>query len=262
MQSNYLTIQTDVRGVVELTLDRPDKHNAFDEYIIADMTRALDQIAANDKARVMLLSAAGKNFSAGADINWMRRMANNSEAENRRDADALASLLYKLHSLAIPTIAKVQGVTMGGGCGLVSCCDMAIASDDARFAFSEARIGLVPATISPYVISRIGAGHARRYFLTAESFDAARARDIGLIAERVNAEELDTYVSELINTLLGNSPHAVKAAKQLVCDIAGKPVTAELMHYTSELIADIRTSRDGREGLAAFLEKRTPDWSG
>lgn len=190
----------------------------------------------------------------------MKRMANYDREENIRDANALASMLYKLNYLEIPTIARVQGAAMGGGAGLVCCCDIAIASTRASFAFSEVKLGLIPATISPYVLQSIGAQAARRYFLTAERFDSDTALRIGMISELVNEDELDSRTATVVDTILFNSSEAVKAAKQLIFDIEDRSVTDDLMQMTSEGIADIRASEEGIEGLAAFLEKRKPNW--
>ena len=256
----YITCNTDHRGVTTITLNRPDKHNAFNEDFIAELSGALDEISKDSGSKVMVLRSNGKNFSAGADLDWMKRMAGYTRAENVRDANALAELLYKLNFLPVPTIARVQGAAMGGGCGLVSCCDIALAADNAVFAFSEVKLGLIPATISPYVIRAIGEKQARRYFQTAERFDARRATEIGLVSEVMDESGLDEAVEKTIDLILANSSEAVKAVKQLVFDVAGKPVTRELLQQTSESIADIRASEEGKEGLSAFLEKRKPAW--
>ncbi|MGI9229338.1 MAG: enoyl-CoA hydratase/isomerase family protein [Gammaproteobacteria bacterium] len=260
MKTNYLSLSMDERGVLDLTLDRADKHNAFDAALIADMTEALDEIAQDANVRVMILSGNGKNFCAGADLDWMRRTATYSEADNLRDAEALALLLHKLDTLPVPSIARVHGAAMGGGCGLLSCCDLAIAADDANFAFSEVRVGLAPATISPYIIRNIGAKNARRYFLTAERFNAEQALAIGLVSEVVAADDIDAHIDTLVTGILSNSPAAVKAAKQLVFDVTGQAVSPELRQHTSRMIAELRASEHGKEGLRAFLEKRKPDW--
>ena len=260
MAYSYITCNTDQRGITTVALNRPDKHNAFNEDFIAELSGILDDIRHDDQCRLMVLRSNGKNFSAGADLDWMKRMAGYTRAENVRDANALAELLYKLNFLPIPTIARVQGAAMGGGCGLVSCCDIALAADNAVFAFSEVKLGLIPATISPYVIRAIGEKQARRYFQTAERFDARKAMEIGLVSAVMVEAELDKAVENTIDTILVNSSEAVKAAKQLVFDIAGKPISRGLLQKTSKAIADIRASDEGKEGLTAFLEKRKPTW--
>lgn len=260
MTYTYVTSNTDERGVTTITLNRPDKHNAFNEDFIAELSQALDDVRKDEDCKAMVLRANGKNFCAGADLDWMKRTAAYTRAQNLEDANALAELLHKLNFLPAPTIARVQGAAMGGGCGLVACCDIALAAHDAVFAFSEVKLGLVPATISPYVIRAIGERQARRYFQTAERFDAVRARELGLVSEIMDARELDDAMEKTIGLILSNGPAAVKAAKQQVFDVAGKPVTRELMQQTSARIADLRASEEGKEGLAAFLEKRKPAW--
>ena len=260
MSYTYITYTTDARNTATITLNRPDKHNAFNEDFIAELNAALDDIRKDDQCRLMILRSSGRNFSAGADLDWMKRMAGYTRAENVRDANALAELLYKLNFLPVPTIARVQGAAMGGGCGLVSCCDIALAADNAVFAFSEVKLGLIPATISPYVIRAIGEKQARRYFLTAERFDANKSLEIGLVSGVMDESKLDEAVEKTIDLILANSSEAVKAAKQLVFDVIGKQVTRELLQQTSESIADIRASEEGKEGLSAFLEKRKPAW--
>ncbi|MBT7951181.1 MAG: enoyl-CoA hydratase/isomerase family protein [Gammaproteobacteria bacterium] len=260
MTNNNVILELDDRGVATITLNSPEKHNAFDEKIIAKLTSVFEQVDNNDEVKIMVLRSEGKNFSAGADLDWMKRMASYDYDENIRDANALAKMLHTLNFLSIPTIARVQGAAMGGGAGLVCCCDIAIATNKASFAFSEAKLGLIPATIGPYVLQSMGSQAARRYFLTAERFSAERALTLGMVSEVVDESELDEKIDHLIDTILTNSSESVKAAKQLINDIDGKPVTKELMQLTSERIADIRASEEGIEGLAAFLEKRKPSW--
>jgi methylglutaconyl-CoA hydratase len=260
MSNEHILYEIDHQGVAIVTLNRPDKHNAFDELVIADLTAAFEQIGEEENVRVMVLRANGKNFCAGADVNWMKRVASYSHEENIRDANALAKMLHTLNFLPIPTIARVQGAAMGGGAGLVCCCDIAIASDNASFAFSEAKLGLIPATISPYVVRAIGNHAARRYFLTAERFTAERAEALGMVSEVLTSEQLDQRIEELIDIVIKNSSKAVRSAKQLLYDIEGKVITEELMQDTSERIANIRASDQGKEGLKAFLEKRKPSW--
>jgi methylglutaconyl-CoA hydratase len=247
-------------GVARVRLNNPDKHNAFDDQMIGQLTEAFIAIADNSNVRIMVLGSEGKSFSAGADLEWMKRMASYSYDENLRDASALALMLKTLNEIPQPTIARIQGPAFGGAVGLVSCCDMAVAASAASFSLSEVKIGLVPATISPYVIAAIGQRAARRYFITAERFDAHRALQLGLVNEVVDAEQLDQEIDRLINTLLANGPAAVTAAKQLVFDVAGKPIDQQLIDATCETIAAIRVSEQGQEGLQAFLERRKPQW--
>jgi methylglutaconyl-CoA hydratase len=247
-------------GVARVRLNNPGKHNAFDDQMIGQLTEAFVAIADNSNVRIMVLGSEGKSFSAGADLEWMKRMASYSYDENLRDASALALMLKTLNEIPQPTIARIQGSAFGGAVGLVSCCDMAVAASAASFSLSEVKIGLVPATISPYVIAAIGQRAARRYFVTAERFDAHRALQLGLVNEVVDAEQLDQEIDRLINTLLANGPAAVTAAKQLVFDVAGKPIDQQLIDATCETIAAIRVSEQGQEGLQAFLERRKPQW--
>ena len=260
MSKSTVTSIIDSRGVARVTMNRPDRHNAFDDEIIAELTAAFKSLANNDSVKIVVLGSEGRSFSAGADLGWMQRMTNYSHAENVRDAQLLAGLFHQLNALPMPTIARVQGATMGGAVGLVSCCDMAVASERASFCLSEVRIGLIPATISPYVIKAIGERAASRYFTTAERFSAQRARELGLVSEVTTEAELDITIETLIAALLSNSPAAVRAAKKLVADVAGAPINDELISDTSERIATIRTSTEGQEGLRAFLEKRQPGW--
>jgi methylglutaconyl-CoA hydratase len=251
-------------GALWLTLNRPEVHNAFGGRLIADLTKALEEAADDDTVRAIVLTGAGETFSAGADMNWMRSMANASEVENRDDALRLAALLRTLNFHAKPTIARVNGAAFGGGLGLIACCDIVIAVEDALFAFTEVRLGLVPAVISPYVIRRIGERHARRFFLTAERFDANRAMRIGLVRELATLQTLDDTVEQQLRWLSQGGPQAVSEAKALVFKIAGIDRAEQEKQdlYTAELIARLRVSAEGQEGLAAFLEKRKPAWQG
>lgn len=257
------TISThiDDRGVATVTMNNPDKHNAFDDGIIAELTTAFQQLADNTEVRIVILAAEGKSFSAGADLNWMKRMASYSHAENLRDSQALAEMLRALNFMPKPTIARVQGAAFGGAVGLVSCCDMAVAATRASFCLSEVKIGLLPATISPYVVAAMGQRAARRYFTTAERFSADTARQLGLVSEVAESEELDNVIELWVNHLLNNSPAAVTAAKQLVFDVADRVIDSTLIADTCHRIADIRVSAEGQEGLGAFLEKRPPAWA-
>jgi len=244
-----------------VTLNRPERHNAFDDALIAELTQALRELEGDDAVRIVVLSGAGKSFSAGADLNWMKRMAGFSLDENRRDAMGLATLMRTLAHLRKPTVARVHGAAYGGGVGLVACCDIAVATHTATFSLSEARLGLIPAVISPYVVAAIGERAARRYFLTAERFDSAEAWRLGLVHELASGEaELDEKLGELVDALLACSPASQTEAKALIRAVAGRPVTSELIQDTAERIAKIRASPEGREGVAAFLEKRRPAW--
>ena len=259
-QTDNVLFDIDTRGVATVTLNQPDIHNAFDDKLIVQLTDIFSNISQNPDIRVMVLASAGKSFSAGADLNWMRRMATYSYEQNLADANALAKMFFILNNLNKPTIARVQGAAFGGAVGLVACCDMAISSKLSLFCLSEVKLGLIPATISPYVIDAIGARMARRYFTTAEVFSARRARRIGLLSEAVVEEELDSTIENLIEHILKNSPAAIRAAKQLIFDVQNKPVTDDLLAKTSEKIAELRVSEQGQEGLNAFLQKRRANW--
>lgn len=256
----YITTSIDQRGVAQLVLNRPDVHNAFDDIMIGELIQALDAFAAQPQLRVLLLRSLGKNFSAGADLGWMRSMADKNYDENLLDAAELAKLMQKLDSFPAPTLALVQGAAFGGAVGLVACCDIAIASDKASFCLSEVKIGLIPAVISPYVVRAIGERASRRYFLTAERFFAAEALQLGLLHKMVSDDELHGVSDAMVQTLLANSPAAVKAAKELIFTVANQPTTQALIDETSRRIAAIRVSGEGQEGLSAFLQKRTPAW--
>ena len=247
-------------GIATVTLNRPEKHNAFDEVLIEQMTNAFREIESDDTVRLMILAANGKNFCAGGDLNWMKRMANYDYQANLEDARALAEMLQTLNSLSKPTIVRIQGAAFGGAVGLISCCDIAIASESASFSLSEVKIGLIPATIAPYVIAAIGQRAARRFFISAERFNAKRALELGLVSEVCAAENLDQTIDSICQTILNNSPAAVAECKQLISDISNRPIDHELIEETSIRIANIRKSEEGQEGLSAFLEKRTPTW--
>ena len=257
---NKVITQIDSQGIAQVTLNNPDKHNAFDDQMIIELTNAFNALAANANVRIMLLKSEGKSFSAGADLEWMKRMASYSYQQNLNDARALAAMLKALHQMPIPTIARVQGAAFGGAIGLISCCDIALASSNASFALSEVKIGLVPSTISPYVIAAIGERHAKRYFMTAERFDTNTALQISLVHEAVEEQFLDDKVEQLITAILSNGPEAVVAAKQLVFAVSGKAIDSSLIEHTCEVIAGIRVSAQGQEGLSAFLDKRKPHW--
>lgn len=244
-----------------VTMNRPERHNAFDDALISEMTEALRGIEADETVRVVVLSGAGRSFSAGADLAWMKRIAAFSVDENRRDAMGLAALMRTLAHLRKPTIARVHGAAYGGGVGLVACCDVAIATQKASFGLTEARLGLIPAAISPYVVSAIGERACRRFFLTGERFDAAEAFRLGLVHDLAADEaDLDDKIGTIVDALLACSPAAQLAAKELIRAVANRPVTSELIQDTAERIAKVRASPEGREGVAAFLEKRRASW--
>jgi methylglutaconyl-CoA hydratase len=259
-QNDRVLFNIDERGVATVTLNQPEIHNAFDDKLIVQLTEIFTSISQNKDIRVMVLAAAGKSFSAGADLNWMQRMASYSYEQNLADANVLANMFFILNTIDKPTIARVQGAAFGGAVGLVACCDMAIGSKLSKFCLSEVKLGLAPATISPYVIDAIGARIARRYFTTAEVFSARRARRLGLLSEAVVEEELDSTIENLIEHILKNSPAAIRDAKQLVFDVQNKPISKELLAKTSEKIAELRVSEQGQEGLNAFLQKRRAKW--
>lgn len=262
MSTASILVATDARGVATLTLNRPERRNAFDDAMIAELRDACVALGADGRVRLVVLTGAGAAFSAGADIRWMQRMATYTEAENRADARRLAEMLRTLDDLPKPTIARVNGAAIAGGVGLVSCCDIAVAAADAVFAVAEVRVGLLPATIAPYLLRTIGPRAARRYFLTGESFPAEEAQRIGLVHEVVPAAVLDAAVERAILALLAGAPGAQGHAKRMIAAVAGRPVTEELIALTAQAIGDARASEEGREGLAAFLEKRRPRWRG
>jgi methylglutaconyl-CoA hydratase len=244
-----------------ITMNRPERHNAFDGEFIAQLTEALRSMEGEDGVRVVVLSAAGTSFSAGADVHWMKRAAGYTKDENQRDAMALGALMRTLDHLRKPTVARVQGAAYGGGVGLVACCDIAIGIQSATFSLSEARLGLIPAVISPYVIAAIGSRATRRFCLTAERFSAAEAFRLGLLHDLAMDEEaLDEKVGTVVDALLLSGPAAQKEGKELIRAVTGRPITSELIQDTAERIARVRTSPEGREGIAAFLEKRKPSW--
>ncbi|MGD9774843.1 enoyl-CoA hydratase/isomerase family protein [Diaphorobacter sp.] len=246
--------------VAAVTLSRPEVRNAFNDEVITELTQAFVQLGGDPLVRAIVLRAEGPAFCAGADLNWMRRMADYTRDENLADAAKLAEMLRVIYACPKPTVARVQGDVYAGGIGLVAACDMAVAVDTAGFCLSEVKIGLIPATISPYVIRAMGARAAHRYFLTAERFDAAEALRIGFVHEVVGAERLDARVDELLKALTSASPNAVGACKQLVHDVAGQGIDAALIAATVQGIADIRASDEGREGVQSFLQKRKPSW--
>ena len=247
-------------AVARITLTQPEIRNAFSDDVIAELTAAFQDVGARPDVRAVVLAAEGPAFCAGANLNWMRRMADYTRDENLADAGKLAEMLRVIYTCPQPTIARVQGDVYAGGMGLVAACDMAVSVDTAGFCLSEVKLGLIPATISPYVIRAMGARAAHRYFLTAERFDAAEALRIGFVHAVVGADQLDAKVDELLKALTSASPNAVRACKQLVQNVAEREIDASLIAATVAGIADIRASAEGREGVQSFLQKRKPGW--
>ncbi|WP_110950668.1 gamma-carboxygeranoyl-CoA hydratase [Pseudomonas bohemica] len=255
-----IELEHDPRGFATLWLNRPDKNNAFNAQMIRELIIALERIHNDSSLRFLLLRARGRHFSAGADLAWMQESANLDYDTNLGDARELGELMYNLAKLNLPSLAVVQGAAYGGALGLISCCDMAIGTDDAQFCLSEVKIGLAPAVISPFVVQAIGERHARRYALTAERFDGLRAREIGLLAESCPAAELEQQVQQWVANLLLNSPQAMRVSKDLLREVGHGELNPDLRHYCENAIARIRVSPEGQEGLRAFLHKREPSW--
>jgi len=258
--SEVLDVSRPSAHVARVWLNRPDVRNAFNDEVIAALTRTFEDLSKDKDLRVVVLGAHGKAFCAGADLNWMKAMAGYSWEENRADAQRLADMLWTLDQCPVPVVGRVQGDCYAGGMGLAAICDVLVAVEGATFCLSEARLGLLPATISPYVIRAMGAQAARRYMVTAERFSATQAHALGMVHELATPETLDAKVDEIVTTLINNGPAAARACKALVRDVAGAPITAELRAETARRIADIRASDEGREGLASFLNKRAPAW--
>ena len=258
--SSTLDIRRPSPFVAEVWLNRPEVRNAFNDGVIKELTAAFATLGADPTLRVIVLGGHGKAFCAGADLSWMRAMADYTWVQNHADAAALAQMLWTIWSCPVPVVGRVQGDCYAGGVGLAAVCDVLVASEAAHFCLSEARLGLLPATISPYVVRALGEQASRRYFVTAERFSAARAAALGFVHELVPAEQLDACVAEVVAALVANGPAAVKACKQLVKDVAGLPISAALRDETARRIADIRASAEGREGVQAFLQKRDPSW--
>jgi methylglutaconyl-CoA hydratase len=248
--------------VATVTLNRPQVRNAFDDAAIAEITQAFRELGNDAELRAIVLAARGPVFCAGADLNWMKKMAGYTREENRADAHRLAAMLRVIDACPKPVMAKVQGDCYAGGMGLAAACDIVIAGENATFCLSEVKLGLIPATISPYVIRAMGEHAARRYFLTAERFSAREAHRIGFVHEAVADGELDRAADAIVKALVSNGPHAVREAKRLVRDVAARPLDDALVDNTVERIADIRASEEGREGMRSFLEKRKPGWVG
>ena len=260
MSESVLDIRRPSPHVAEVWLNRPEVRNAFNDGVIAALTEAFTRLNQDTELRVVVLAGHGKAFCAGADLNWMRAMADYSWDENRADAGKLAQMLWTLDQCPVPVIGRVHGDCYAGGMGLASVCDVLVASDNVTFCLSEARLGLLPATIAPYVVRAMGEQAARRWFTTAERFSAAQGHAMGFVHELCAPDEIDARVAALVATLVANGPAAVRACKQLVRDVAGRPIDAALRDETARRIADIRASAEGREGVSSFLNKRPPNW--
>jgi methylglutaconyl-CoA hydratase len=258
--SNSALTVTNQGAIRILTLSRPDVRNAFNDEVIAELKNAFIEAGLAADVRCVVLAAEGPAFCAGADLNWMRRMADYTRDENLADAGQLAAMLRAIYECPKPTIARVQGDVFAGGVGLVAACDMAVSVDTATYCLSEVKLGLIPATISPYVVRAMGARASHRYFLTAERFSAAEAHRVGLVHEVVAADALDAKVAELTSALVSASPNAVRACKRLVQDVAEREMDDALVAHTVAGIADIRSSAEGKEGVQSFLQKRKPSW--
>lgn len=253
----FETIELDKKqGVARVMLNRPDVRNAFNEKLIAELKTVFSELSLDPEIKVIILGGHGASFCAGADLNWMKKMANYSYDENMLDASALANMLHTIYQCPKPVIAKVHGDAYAGGLGVVAVCDIVIASNQANFCLSEAKLGLLPATISPYVIKAMGEQSSRRYFITAERFNADQARQMGLVHELADPDQLDDVVEKMIGTLLSNGPNAVMACKQLVKDVAGKEINDDLIKETAKRIADIRGTKEAQVRMANFLEKK------
>ena len=257
----YQTLEIQIeQRVATVWMNRPDVHNAFDETLITELTAACKALDADPAVRIVVLAGRGKSFSAGADLNWMKRAAHNSLHDNLVDARALAGMLRTLSEMNKPTIARVQGAALGGGTGLTAACDIAIASTQAVFATSEVKFGIIPAAISPYVVRAIGARQSYRFFQTAERIDAQRACALGLVHEVVEPDQLDAKVQEMVQALLQGGPLSQAAAKQLIRAVDGHPINDDLVEDTAQRIAHLRATPEAQDGLSAFLDKRQPTW--
>ncbi|MEY2892280.1 MAG: hypothetical protein RJA98_2188 [Pseudomonadota bacterium] len=261
MNPHHLDVQRD-GPVLRVFLNRPDVRNAFNSAVIAELTAVFRGAAADAELRAVVLGGHGKAFCAGADLNWMREMAGYDWAQNHADASALADMLWAIASCPVPVIGRIHGDCYAGGVGLAAVCDIAVAAEGVQFCLSEAKLGLLPATIAPYVVRALGTRASQRYFVSAERFDASEAHRLGLVHECVPADQLDACVATMVCAVVANGPAAVTACKQLVVDVAASPIDAALRDDTARRIADIRASAEGREGVAAFLQKRTPSWNG
>ncbi len=260
--ASYQHLEVEQRGAVRwIWLNRPEYRNAFNDGLVAEISAAFADVEASSDTRVVVVAARGPAFCAGADLNWMRSMASFSHADNHADALKVARMFHAVHSCSRPVIGRVQGDAFGGGVGLAAACDIVVAAESANFVLSEVKLGLVAATISPHVVRAMGAREAARYMLTAEKFDASRARELGLVQEIVAAEALDAEVERLVRHLLAASPAALAATKRLLADVVEAPMDDVLLAATAKCIADARVSPEGREGIAAFLDKRAPSWA-
>ena len=256
-----MSVNTLIEGpVARITLNNPDKRNAFDDSIIASLTEAFAQAGNDDAVRVVVLQAAGKHFSAGADLNWMRAMGKLDAEQNQQDALRLAALMQAIDQCSKPVIARVQGAAFGGALGLICAADMAVAADNTRFCLSEVKLGIVPAVISPYVVRAMGARQANRYFMTAEVIAAERAQQVGIVHEVVSEDTLDSTVESLVQSLLSGGPQAQVETRALIARVNDGPIDDAMVNDTAALIARLRTGDEGQEGLSAFLEKRKPNW--
>lgn len=258
--TDYRTILYSKDGhVARVFFNRPDVHNAFDSTLIREVDDAVGRAARDESVRVVIVSGMGKSFCAGADLNWMREVVRFSFEQNLQESLEIAEVMHKIYTLPKPTIARVHGAAIGGGNGFLSACDIVVASEDAKFGLSEVKLGLVPAAISPYVILRIGEGRAREYFLTGERVSAQRAYEIGLVNRVVPADKLDETVNSIVSSLLSSGPKALASCKELIRS-AARMTLEEAKEYTARMIANLRVSQEGQEGMAAFLEKRKPKW--
>lgn len=255
-----ILVTVDLDGIATVTLNRPEIHNAFDDLMIGELTHVLRGLDTDPQVRVVIMAANGSSFSAGANLNWMKRMAGYSEAQNVKDALGLARLMHTLYTLTKPTIARVHGPAFAGGLGLVACCDLAIATREATFCLTEVRLGMIPAVVMPYVIAAIGERQARRYCLTAEKFDAAEAYRLGLIHDLVEEHELASTLNALVTHLFLGGPHALAQCKDWISVVAASPIDEQLVAESARRIAALRASSEGRDGVGAFLEKRDARW--
>ena len=255
-----LDIQRPTPHLVRVFLNRPDVRNAFNDGVVAELAQAFAELAQDEALRAIVLGGRGKAFCAGADLSWMKTMAGYTWEENRADAQALADMLWTIYSCPVPVVARIHGDCYAGGVGLAAVCDIRVAASGVTFCLSEARLGLLPATIGPYVIRAMGESASRRYFATAERFGAHEAQRIGFVHEVTAADELDAAVDAIVAAIVANGPQAVRACKRLVQDVAGQPITADLRADTARRIADIRASDEGREGVRSFLDKRPAGW--
>ena len=258
--STTLDIRRPSAHVAEIWLNRPEVRNAFNDHVVTELTEAFATLGADTGLRAIVLGGHGKAFCAGADLSWMRTMAGYSWEQNQADASRLAQMLWTAWTCPTPLVGRIHGDCYAGGLGLAAVCDVLVAADGVNFCLSEARLGLLPATIGPYVVRALGEQASRRYFVTAERFDAAAAKALGFVHEVVPAESLDARIADIVEALVAGGPMAVRACKQLVKDVAGRPIDAALREDTARRIADIRASDEGREGVAAFLAKRSPSW--